>query len=45
MKELHVQLVILDDEDLLGHLGPGSVLVDTAAAEDPTLHPTSHGYP
>jgi hypothetical protein len=37
MKQLHVQLVILDDEDLLGHLGPGSVFV--AAAKRGIPHP------
>jgi len=36
MKQLHVQLVILDDEDFLGHSGPDAAW--NAAAIGP-LHP------
>ena len=32
MKQLHVQLVILNDEDLLGHCGPGFVVESGRAA-------------
>ena len=46
MKELHVQLVILDNEDLLGHLGSGAVTEVTARRGLPHLFLcSSHGYP
>ena len=39
MKQLHVQLVILDDEDLLGHLGPGSISGARGARTSPPWVP------